>query len=125
MTQIQYYRDLIAWQKAMDLCVEVHNATLLFPKQEMFGLSAQLNRAVVSIPSNIAEGHGRRTTADFIHFLTISRGSLNEVETQLTLAMRYRYLAEKDHDDFLERCGEVGRILNGLIDALERRLTSS
>lgn len=123
--QIQYYRDLIAWQKAMDLCVEVHDATLLFPKQEMFGLSAQLNRAVVSIPSNIAEGHGRRTTADFIHFLTISRGSLNEVETQLTLAMRYRYLTEKDHDHYLERCGEVGRILNGLIDSLERRLASS
>ena len=123
--QIQYDRDLLVWQKAMDLCVEVHNATLTFPKQELFGLSAQLNRSVVSVPSNIAEGHGRRTTPDFIHFLAITRGSLNEVETQLTLAMRYHYISQTDHDDLLERCGEVGRMLNGLIDSLERRLASS
>lgn len=122
---IHYYRDLIVWQKAMDLCVEVHNVTLVFPKQELFGLSSQLNRSVVSVPSNIAEGHGRRTTPDFIHFLAISRGSMNEVETKLTLAMRYNYLTEADHDELLERCGEVGRMLNGLIDALERRLASS
>ncbi len=122
---IQYYRDLLVWQKAMDLCVEVHDASLLFPKHEVFGLSAQLNRSVVSVPSNIAEGHGRRTTPDFIHFLFISRGSLNEVETQLTLAMRYNYLSQTDHDDLLERCGEIGRMLNGLIDSLERRLASA
>lgn len=122
---IQYYRDLLVWQKAMDLCVEVHNLTLTFPKQEIFGLSAQLNRSVVSIPSNIAEGHGRRTTPDFIHFLAISRGSLNEVEAQLTLAMRYHYLSKTDHDGLLDHCGETGRMLNGLIDSLERRLASS
>ncbi len=122
---IQSYRDLQVWQKAMDLCVEVHNAALVFPKQELFGLSAQLNRSVVSVPSNIAEGHGRRTTPDFIHFLSISRGSLNEVETQITLAMRYNYISQSDHDDLLERCGEIGRIINGLIDSLERRLASS
>ena len=119
---IQFYRDLLVWQKSMDLCVEVYNATLTFPKQEIFGLSAQLNRSVVSVPSNIAEGHGRRTTPDFIHFLFISRGFLNEVETQLTLAMRYNYLSQTDHDDLLERCGEIGRMLNGLIDSLGRRL---
>jgi four helix bundle protein len=119
----QYYRDLLVWQKAMDLCVEVHNVTLTFPKHEMFCLSAQLNRAMVSVLSNIAEGHGRRTTPDFIHFLFITRGSLNEVETQLTLAMRYNYLPETDHDALLERCGEVGRMLHGLIDSLERRLS--
>lgn len=122
---IQSYRDLQVWQKAMDLCVEVHNAALVFPKQELFGLSAQLNRSVVSVPSNIAEGHGRRTTPDFIHFLSISRGSLNEVETQITLAMRYNYICQSDHDDLLERCGEIGRMINGLIDSLERRLASS
>jgi len=107
----------------MDLCVEVHNATLTFPKNEFFGLTAQLNRAMVSVPSNIAEGHGRCTTPDFIHFLCISRGSLNEVETQLTLAMRFHYLLETDHDNLLERCGEVGRMLNGLIESLERRIS--
>lgn len=122
---IHYYRDLIVWQKAMDLCVEIHQVTLGFPKQELFGLSAQLNRAIVSIPSNISEGHGRRTTPDFIHFLSIARGSLNEVETQLTLAMRYGYLSEATHDALLEHCGEIGRMLNGLIGSLGDRLTSS
>ena len=120
---IQYYRDLLVWQKAMDLCVEIHDMTFTFPKQEIFGLCAQLNRAMVSVPSNIAEGHGRRTTPDFIHFLSIARGSLNEVETQLTLAMRFHYLPETDHDMLLDHCGEVGRMLNGLMDSLERRLS--
>ena len=118
---VKCYRDLQVWQKSMDLCVDVHNVALLFPKHELFGLSAQLNRSVVSVPSNIAEGHGRRTTADFIHFLSISRGSLNEVETQLTLAMRYGYVSSTEHDSLLESCGEIGRMLNGLMDALERR----
>jgi len=122
---VQSYRELLVWQKAMDLCVEVHGAALLFPKQEVFGLSAQINRAVVSVPSNIAEGQGRRSTPDFIHFLSISRGSLNEVETQLTLAMRYGYLPPADHDVLLEQCFEIGRMLNGLIDSLERRLAQS
>ncbi len=118
---VKSYRDLLVWQKSIDLCVEVHNLTLLFPKHELFGLSSQLNRAIVSVPSNIAEGHGRRTTADFIHFLSISRGSLNEVETQLTLGMRYNYIPAVEHDLLLEQCAEVGRMLNGLMDALERR----
>lgn len=122
---VKCYRDLQVWQKAMDLCVDVHNVALLFPKHELFGLSAQLNRSVVSVPSNIAEGHGRRTTADFIHFLSISRGSLNEVETQLTLAMRYGYVSSAEHDTLLECCGEIGRMLNGLMDALERRMQAS
>jgi four helix bundle protein len=120
---VQSYRDLLVWQKSMDLCVEIHGAALLFPKQEMFGLTAQINRAVVSIPSNIAEGQGRRTTADFIHFLSIARGSLNEVETQLTLSLRYGYIEAGDHDVLLEHCFEIGRMLNGLIDSLERRLS--
>jgi four helix bundle protein len=120
---VQSYRDLLVWQKAMDLCMEIHGAALLFPKQEMFGLTAQINRAVVSIPSNIAEGQGRRTTADFIHFLSIARGSLNEVETQLTLSLRYGYIEAGDHDVLLEQCFEIGRMLNGLIDSLERRLS--
>ena len=107
----------------MDLCVEIHEMTLTFPKREIFGLCAQLNRAMVSVPSNIAEGHGRRTTPDFIHFLSIARGSLNEVEMQLTLAMRFHYLPESGHNALLDGCGEVGRMLNGLIDSLERRLS--
>jgi four helix bundle protein len=119
---VQSYRDLLVWQKSMDLCVEIHGAALLFPKQEMFGLTSQINRAMVSVPSNIAEGHGRRTTADYLHFLSIARGSLNEVETQVTLAMRYVYITKPDHDALLERCFEIGRMLNGLMDSLERHL---
>ena len=71
------YRELIVWQKAMDLAVAVHPVALSFPKVEMFGLTSQLNRAAVSVPSNIAEGQGRRTTGDFIHFLGIAKSSLN------------------------------------------------
>jgi len=122
---IQSYRDLLVWQKSMDLCVEIHHASLLFPKNELFGLTAQIGRAVVSIPSNIAEGHGRRTTPDYLHFLSIARGSLNEVETQITLAMRYGYIAKAEHDLLLAQSYEIGRMLNGLMDSLERHLHSS
>jgi four helix bundle protein len=122
---VKSYRDLLVWQKAMDLAVAIHPIALSFPKAELFGLTSQLNRAAVSVPSNIAEGHGRRTTGDFIHFLSIARGSLNEVETQITLASRYDYIPDPVHDQLLETTAEVGRMLNGLIDSLERRLSSS
>lgn len=121
---IKSYRDLLVWQKSMDLAVAVHPFALAFPKAELFGLTSQVNRSATSVPSNIAEGHGRRTTADYIHFLSISRGSLNELETQLTLSMRHGYISEADHDRFLELTGEVGRLINGLMDSLERRRSS-
>ena len=122
---VKSYRDLLVWQKAMDLAAAIHPVALSFPKAEMCGLTSQLNRAATSVPSNIAEGHGRRTTNDFIHFLSIARGSLNEVETQITLANRYNYITAAVHDHFLEQSAEVGRMLNGLIDALEKRLSST
>ena len=115
------YRELIVWQKAMDLAVAIHPIARSFPKAEMFGLTSQLNRAAVSVPSNIAEGQGRRTTADFLHFLGIAKGSLNELETQITLARRYDYLQEAAHTHLLQQSAEVGRMLNGLIEALELR----
>lgn len=119
--KVKSYRELIVWQKAMDLAVAIHPIAMSFPKAEMFGLTSQLNRAAVSVPSNIAEGQGRRTTGDFIHFLGIVQGSLNELETQVTLALRYDYVQEAVHDHLLQRSAEVGRLLNGLIEALERR----
>ena len=115
------YRELIVWQKAMDLAAAIHPVAMSFPRAETFGLTSQLNRAAVSVPSNIAEGQGRRTTADFLHFLGIAKGSLNELETQVTLALRYDYLQEAAHDHLLQRSAEVGRMLNGLIEALEQR----
>ena len=108
----------------MDLAVKIHPVALSFPKVEMFGLTSQLNRAATSVPSNIAEGQGRRTTGDFIHFLDIAKGSLNELETQVTLALRYDYIPDSVHDHLLESSAEVGRMFNGLIDALERRQSS-
>src|SRR6185369_4825205 len=88
----QNYRDLIAWQKAMDLVELVYAATTGFPTDERFGLTSQVRRAVVSIPSNIAEGQARRSQSEFLHFLSIAHGSLREVETQLLIATRLRYL---------------------------------
>lgn len=118
------YRDLLVWQKSMDLAMEIHPIAIAFPKVGIFGLTSQLTRSGTSIPSNIAEGHGQRSAADSLHFLAISRGSLNELETQLTLALLYDYISPAIHAYILERSGEVGRMLNGLIESLERRLSS-
>ena len=100
---VRHYRELIVWQKAMDLVMRVYEATECFPQRELFGLTNQLRRAAVSIPSNIAEGQGRNTTADFLRFLSIARGSLQELETQILIASRLRYsnppLSKSSRDD--------------------------
>lgn len=113
------YRDLVVWQKAMDLATEVHGIVKRFPTDERYGLSAQLRRASVSIPSNIAEGKGRWTTKDFAAFLMRARGSLHEVETQILLAIRFNYLTESETSRVFEQSEEVGRLLNGLIRSLQ------
>lgn len=115
----QGYRDLIAWQKAMELARLIYRVTEAFPKDEVFGLPAQLRRAAVSIPSNIAEGHARYSKKDFIHFLRHSRGSLAETETQITLAGDFRYCSSENTKKVLDSSDEVGRILAGLIASLE------
>ncbi|MGH9556960.1 MAG: four helix bundle protein [Terriglobales bacterium] len=114
------YRDLIAWQKAMQLVVQVYRSTQAFPTEERYGLTAQLRRAAVSIPSNIAEGKGRFSSADTIHFMVQARGSLLEVETQVLIARTLGYLPDQDAETLLLRTAELGRILNGLISALRR-----
>ena len=121
---IKHYRELLVWQKAMDLATSVHPIALAFPKTEVFALTSQINRSATSIPSNIAEGNGRRTTGEYIHFLGIAKGSLNELETQITLACRYDYISDLIHDQLLEQSAEVGRMLNGLLDALKRKSQS-
>ena len=83
MSEIKSYQDLIVWQKAMDLVVLVYQATRLFPKEELYGLTSQVRRAVVSIPSNLAEGHARKSRAEFLNFVSIAQGSRAEVETQI------------------------------------------
>ena len=115
---IQSFRDLIAWQKAMEFAVEVYRNTGAFPKEEIFGLKQQLRRASVSVPCNIAEGHGRGTRKDYLNFLSIAFGSLNEAQTQIMLAERLGYVSPERSSVLLALAGEVARLLNGLRNAL-------
>jgi len=117
---LQSYRQLIAWQKAMDFVAEVYRVTRTFPKEEMYGVTSQLRRAAVSIPSNIAEGQGRQTTGEFRQFLGHARGSLLETETQILLSERLEYLGHKETESLIAQAAEVGRILNGLMNSLEK-----
>ncbi|WP_145377657.1 four helix bundle protein [Symmachiella dynata] len=121
MTAVRHYRDLVAWQKAMDIVEAVYRATSTFPADERFGLTQQLRRAVVSVPSNIAERQGRKSTNEFIHFLSIAKGSLCEVETQLIIAQRLGYLQNELLDQLLTQSDEVGRIMNGLTRSLAKK----
>ena len=108
------HRDLIVWQKAMTLVTEIYQVTRDFPKDEVYGLSAQLRRAAVSVPSNLAEGHGRNSRKEFHHFIGQARGSLTEVETQLEVACNVGYLSRTMALNLLSKASEIGRMLNGL-----------
>ena len=112
---IRSHRDLIVWQKAMDLVVNVYRATDSFPKAEVYGLTSQIRRAVTSIPANIAEGQGRRLTKEFLYFLANARGSLWELDTHLESAARLGFLSSEVHEELRSQLDEVGRILNGLM----------
>ena len=114
------YRDLIAWQKAMDLVDLVYQVTKAFPKDEIYGLTNQVRRAAVSIPSNIAEGQGRRTPAEFTQFLWIAHASVREVETQVMIARRQNYLAPDREQSILNLAAETGRLIRGLINSLAK-----
>ncbi|MGB1561713.1 MAG: four helix bundle protein [Sinimarinibacterium flocculans] len=113
------YEKLLAWQKAMDLVQLCYALSQAFPADERFGLTAQLRRAAVSIPSNIAEGQGRLSKGEFKQFLGNARGSLFEAETQVYLASSMGLLSEKQREQFFELSAEVARLLNGLIASLK------
>jgi four helix bundle protein len=115
------YRDLQVWQKATDLVVECYRLAALLPKSEMYGLASQIQRAAVSVPANIAEGHGREHLGDYPHHLSVANGSLMELETHLLIANRLCYLKETDLEPVLSRTAEVGRMLAGLAKALRRK----
>ena len=119
-SEVRSYKDLVAWQKSMDLVTAVYRASQGFPKEEIFGLVSQIRRSAVSVPSNIAEGHARTSKKEFQYFLSNARGSLAELETQLTIAHQLAYIDETEINQLLDRLGEVGRILNGLLTALKR-----
>ena len=115
------YKDLVVWQKAMELVTAVYRATTSFPKDELFGSTSQLRRAAVSIPSNIAEGQGRLSEKEFRFFLGQARGSLMEVETQLQIAENLGYLEKQVTETLFRMCAEVGRILNGLLASVSKK----
>ena len=119
---VRFYRDLIAWQKSIDLVEAVYRISQRFPNDERFGLTAQLRRAAVSIPSNVAEGQSRGTPRDFNKFLDIANGSLAEMETQLIIAGRLNYLQSEELDDVLSKAAEIGRLINGLQKSLAAKL---
>ena len=116
---VKHYKQLLVWQKAMDLVTEVYRITATFPEKEKFRLVSQLRRAAVSIPSNIAEGQGRATTGEFKQCLGQARGSLLEVETQVLIAENLRFVDGAATQQIHERIAEVGRLLNGLIRSLK------
>jgi four helix bundle protein len=118
---IRNYADLAAWQKAMDLAEAVYRVTAGFPKEELYGLRGQLRKAATSVPSNIAEGQGRRSDGAFAHHLSIAHGSLREVETQVLLAGRFGYLDQDQSKRLLEQAAEVGRLISGLANSLRTR----
>ena len=116
---VRHYRELVAWQRAMDLVADVYGITRQFPAGELYGLTNQVRRAAVSIPSNIAEGQGRGIGREFAHHRRIAAGSLNEVETQLLIAERLGYAHASDVARLLDLSAEVGRVINGLLKSLK------
>jgi four helix bundle protein len=116
----QHYKDLIAWQKGMDLVASVYLITDQFPKREVYSLTDQIRRAAVSIPSNIAEGQAHFNNGEFLHFLRHARGSLAELETQLLIANRQHYATDPQVEPLMKQIDELGRILSGLINSLRK-----
>ncbi len=114
------YRELVVWQKAMDLVTEIYKATATFPNEEKFGLSSQARRAAVSVPSNIAEGHGRKATGAYLNHISIAYGSLMELETQVQIAERLSFLPAEENAIILEKISEIARMLNGLKKSLAK-----
>ncbi|MEW6381451.1 MAG: four helix bundle protein [bacterium] len=116
--QVKSYKDLVVWQKAMDLVEMVYQATKGFPREELYGLTNQVRRAAVSVPSNIAEGHARNSTAEYRNFLSMARGSLAEVETQLLIAERLKYTDPGQLTELLSLQMEINKMTNALISKL-------
>ena len=114
----KHYRNLIAWKKAFELAMAIYEGTSHFPVEERYGITAQIRRAGISIPSNIAKGEGRRSKREFRRFLFIALGSLMEVETQILISDSLGYFKPRQAENLLTRTAEVGRLLNGLSRSL-------
>lgn len=120
--KVSTYKDLIVWQKSIALVTSVYSLTKPFPADEKFGIVSQINRAIVSVPTNIAEGWGRESTKNYVQFLRISRGSLMEVETLLLISKNLNYIKEQDYIEISKQMDEVGKILQGLIKSINQKI---
>ena len=121
---VQSYRDLLVWQRSMQLLKETYERTERFPRREIYGITAQMRRAALSIPSNISEGHGRPTTRDFIRFLGIASGSLRELQTFCDASVLLGFISESELTTMRHLGDETGRMLVGLRESLKRRIAS-
>jgi four helix bundle protein len=119
--KVSSYKDLLAWQKSILLVKHIYKLTSIFPREERFGLISQLRRAAVSVPSNIAEGQARRTTGDFIHFISNAEGSVAEIETQLIIAVELCFCSRAQAESCFSVNDEIRRMLNALRRSLESK----
>jgi four helix bundle protein len=116
----QTYKDLVGWQKSMQLVATIYRETARLPREEIYGLTSQLRRAAISIPCNIAEGQGRLTDGEFQQFLGYARGSLLEVETLTLIAIDLKYIGPDSRAEILSLAAEVGKLLNALLNSISR-----
>lgn len=125
MPEVRSYKDLLVWQRAMDIAVATYELSRRYPRDELFGLTSQSRRAAASIAANIAEGYGRASRPTYAHFLRIAQGSLKELETHLILAERVGVAPAASTEDILIKADELGRMLRGLISKVQRPVRPS
>ena len=113
------YKELIVWQKSVTFVTDIYAVTRKFPKEEIYCLTNQIRRSSISVPSNIAEGHSRRSQADYLQFLKIARGSCAELETQILISKNLDYLSGGEFEGLNEKCIEISKMLNALITRLQ------
>lgn len=119
MEKTKHFQDLLVWQKSIDLAEIIYTITKNYPKEEMYGIISQMRRCSVSIASNIAEGQSRNSAPQFVQFLNIAKGSVSELETQLVISKRLKFVSEEDYVKTQNALSEIGRMLNGLIKAIK------
>jgi four helix bundle protein len=119
MEKTKHYQDLLVWQKSIDLAEIIYTITRSFPKEEIYGIISQMRRCSVSIASNIAEGQSRNSAPQFIQFLNIAKGSISELETQLVISKRLKFISEQDFNKVQKDLSDIGKMLNGLIKAIK------
>lgn len=119
MEKTKHYQDLLVWQRSIDLAEAIYTLTKDFPKEETYGLISQMRRCTISIASNIAEGQSRGSAPQFLQFLNISKGSISELETQLIISLRLKYITDYQYQSIQNDISEIGKMLNGLIRSIK------